>query len=224
MVSTATLKRFAVTTAGCALAAIAGEVNPAQAAQVKYTYDGFSLNPSVVAPNVTASQLNTTFPSLIASGIGNPEPSGGPVVFSQSTLSFTVTPNAGYLLNLSSFSFDERNIGSFGPTSFSVFTSVDNFLNPIGSANLDPDAPSFTNRAFSLAAPIYQNLVSPFTIRIVADKNPPSTIATVWYTDNLTLDLEAVPVPTPALLPGLVGMGIAALRKKKQEEAVEQEA
>ncbi len=27
----------------------------------------------------------------------------------------------------------------------------------------------------------------------------------------------AVPIPTPALLPGLVGMGVAALRKRKQE-------
>ncbi len=28
---------------------------------------------------------------------------------------------------------------------------------------------------------------------------------------------ETTPVPTPALLPGLVGMGVAALRKRKQE-------
>ncbi|QYO63326.1 PTPA-CTERM sorting domain-containing protein [Leptolyngbya sp. 7M] len=32
------------------------------------------------------------------------------------------------------------------------------------------------------------------------------------------------PIPTPALLPGLIGMGLAALRKKNQEERVEQEA
>lgn len=31
-------------------------------------------------------------------------------------------------------------------------------------------------------------------------------------------------VPTPALLPGLVGMGVAALRKRKRSELVEQEA
>lgn len=31
-------------------------------------------------------------------------------------------------------------------------------------------------------------------------------------------------VPTPALLPGLVGMGLAALRRKKSEEAVEENA
>ncbi|MBW4458942.1 MAG: PTPA-CTERM sorting domain-containing protein [Nodosilinea sp. WJT8-NPBG4] len=31
-------------------------------------------------------------------------------------------------------------------------------------------------------------------------------------------------MPTPALLPGLIGMGIAAMRKKGQEEPTEQEA
>ncbi len=39
---------------------------------------------------------------------------------------------------------------------------------------------------------------------------------------NVVLDDVAYRVPTPALLPGLVGMGVAALRKRKAEE--EQEA
>lgn len=30
---------------------------------------------------------------------------------------------------------------------------------------------------------------------------------------------DGVPIPTPALLPGLIGMGVAALRKRKSEEA-----
>lgn len=34
----------------------------------------------------------------------------------------------------------------------------------------------------------------------------------------------AAAIPTPALLPGLVGMGVAALRKKPKGEAVEQSA
>jgi len=32
---------------------------------------------------------------------------------------------------------------------------------------------------------------------------------------------DPTPIPTPALLPGLVGMGVAALRKRKQEAAAE---
>lgn len=34
---------------------------------------------------------------------------------------------------------------------------------------------------------------------------------------NVTVDNAAYRVPTPALLPGLVGMGVAALRKRKAE-------
>jgi hypothetical protein len=36
---------------------------------------------------------------------------------------------------------------------------------------------------------------------------------------NVRVDDLAYRVPTPALLPGLVGMGVAALRKRKQEES-----
>ncbi|HEY9698661.1 MAG TPA: PTPA-CTERM sorting domain-containing protein [Trichocoleus sp.] len=35
---------------------------------------------------------------------------------------------------------------------------------------------------------------------------------------NFSLDLTATAVPTPALLPGLLGMGVAALRRRKNEE------
>lgn len=36
-----------------------------------------------------------------------------------------------------------------------------------------------------------------------------------------TQDVEVQPIPTPALLPGLVGLGVAALRRKKDETAEE---
>lgn len=38
---------------------------------------------------------------------------------------------------------------------------------------------------------------------------------------DYTYDIEANPVPTPALLPGLIGMGVAAWRKRKGEMAEE---
>jgi hypothetical protein len=34
---------------------------------------------------------------------------------------------------------------------------------------------------------------------------------------NISISAAAAPVPTPALLPGLVGMGVAALRKRKSD-------
>ena len=38
---------------------------------------------------------------------------------------------------------------------------------------------------------------------------------------NFKVDDLTASVPTPALLPGLIGMGVAAIRKRKQEDAVE---
>ncbi|MDX2241198.1 MAG: PTPA-CTERM sorting domain-containing protein [Leptolyngbyaceae cyanobacterium bins.302] len=40
---------------------------------------------------------------------------------------------------------------------------------------------------------------------------------TQFALDNLTIN--ATPIPTPALLPGLIGMGVMALRKRKAEAA-----
>jgi hypothetical protein len=44
------------------------------------------------------------------------------------------------------------------------------------------------------------------------------------FSAYLPLEGSVTAVPTPALLPGLVGMGLAALRRKKSEEAVEENA
>ncbi|MBW4691629.1 MAG: PTPA-CTERM sorting domain-containing protein [Lyngbya sp. HA4199-MV5] len=43
-------------------------------------------------------------------------------------------------------------------------------------------------------------------------------------TDNFFVDNLAVAVPTPALLPGLIGLGIGAWRKRKSEQTAEAEA
>lgn len=54
----------------------------------------------------------------------------------------------------------------------------------------------------------------PFFVALAGDPNAPDvSFGTVTY------GVQAV--PTPALLPGLIGMGIAALRKRKGEGAIE---
>ena len=37
--------------------------------------------------------------------------------------------------------------------------------------------------------------------------------------DQIPLTTEPTPIPTPALLPGLVGMGVAAVRKRNLEQS-----
>lgn len=39
------------------------------------------------------------------------------------------------------------------------------------------------------------------------------------YLDAVSVTSVPAPVPTPALLPGLIGMGVAALRKRRQKQA-----
>jgi hypothetical protein len=44
---------------------------------------------------------------------------------------------------------------------------------------------------------------------------------TVYYRGTATTT-PPNPIPTPAVLPGAIGMGIAALRKKKREQGLEE--
>ncbi len=43
----------------------------------------------------------------------------------------------------------------------------------------------------------------------------------VLNSSNFSLDIKATPVPTPALLPGLLALGAGVLRKRKSQEVVE---
>ncbi|MBD0363943.1 MAG: PTPA-CTERM sorting domain-containing protein [Coleofasciculus sp. C3-bin4] len=56
------------------------------------------------------------------------------------------------------------------------------------------------------------------TSRLYAFGSDPATLDKVGLVTQFTGD-PVTPVPTPALLPGLIGMGVAALRKRKQEQA-----
>ncbi len=44
------------------------------------------------------------------------------------------------------------------------------------------------------------------------------------FVSQFEITQDAAPIPTPALLPGLVGLGMAALRRRNQEDAEEAEA
>lgn len=48
--------------------------------------------------------------------------------------------------------------------------------------------------------------------------------ATKWQGEPDSYQISGTPVPTPALLPGLIGMGVAALRKRKGEAEESAEA
>ena len=49
--------------------------------------------------------------------------------------------------------------------------------------------------------------------------NQGNSVNSTWATVEITdFNSDTTPIPTPALLPGLIGMGVAALRKREQEQ------
>lgn len=202
----------AVVAAACAIAAA-----PAQATTL-YTFAGLSQAATITTPNATASDIEFTasgFPINLCSGSnGNPPAACGP--FNNTTTSFTVTALAGYALDVSGFSFDERNIGEYGPTQFEVFTSADGYTTPIAAGALAPSASAFTNHSTALAL----TGLSSLTVRIVSSgwdaqgNDPP--LYTPWFLDNITLRASTRPasVPEPSVLL-LAGAGILAAARRR---------
>ena len=181
-----------------------------------YTFDGFVRTPSTTTANTIASDFVFTggtglsqcnvvgFPSVACGGFGS------------AVGEFTIAPLAGYSLTITGLSFDERNAGDAGPTAFHVVTSADGFTSPIIGGALGQNAPVFTNRVVSLSL---FNITDPFVVRFVAtgrDDYPMSS----WFLDNVTLNVEAIPVatavpePTTLLLLG-TGLGFIANRRRR---------
>ena len=92
-----------------------------------------NLVPPSIPANTTASSL--TGVGGIPGATGTPPPSGGPVENPGPSgthyVSFTVTLDAGFALNVLALSFDERDVTGFGPTGFDVDMSVDGFTGSI---------------------------------------------------------------------------------------------
>jgi hypothetical protein len=186
-------------------------------AAVQYGFDGTTLAPTGTVANVSASDMSIA--GVVGYGCsitGKPVYSCGPT--GGGTASFTVSPSAGYVLNVSRFSFDERAMADTDLTGFSVFTSFDSFAAPILSGSLSEEgAAAFTHHTTALAL---SGLSGPFTVRIVGSGWDGTYAVADWYLDNVTLEVEAVPAPVPLpaaawlLLSGLGGLGWLGRRRK----------
>lgn len=91
--------------------------------------------------------------------------------------------------------------------------------------------PSFASIAFDLSTFNFDalNRNATFTgfFRSGSDLTAATGLFTAQSTFNPTsysLSIKAAPIPTPALLPGLIGLGIGVLRKRKAEKAATVEA
>jgi hypothetical protein len=78
----------------------------------------------------------------------------------QDYFEFTLTPNSGYKINLSSFVFDGQTAGATAPTEFALQSSIDGFTSQINVVE-DLNTIDLTNA-------IFQNLAAPITFRLYA--------------------------------------------------------
>ena len=96
---------------------------------------------------------------------------------------FTITPNSGYRINLSNFTYAATSFGS-GPVEFAFRSSLDNYATNIGTVN-----GTGTSSSVSLAAPAYQNIETSITFRFYAwnDNNSNGTFGIDDFTFNGTV-------------------------------------
>jgi hypothetical protein len=194
---------------------------------------GATLAPTGVAPGATFSDFAYTGNGTTNFPAGNP-PAGGNKAFSandfsdDSTItvnntgnpdgffSFSITPINGNTITINGITLDTKPNGSDAPTKLLIRSSLDNFASDLFNGNLG-DKNTWTTINAAFASPLITTSAVSFRIYPFLTGNGKADNLDI---DNVSVQGSAVPVPTPALLPGLVGLGLGALRKKKRMAGV----
>ena len=153
-----------------------------------------------VASNTTASVLSRGS-GVTASAAGDSISSTGwstGVLDLNDYYSFTITPNAGFTLDLGTLSFAERRSGT-GIRDFSIRTSLDGFVANIFTAAV-PDNTSTRDQAFAFGS-TFDEIASALTIRIYGFNSESAAgtwrLANNTTTSNVQLSGAVTAVPEP---------------------------
>lgn len=147
-------------------------------------------------------------------GVTNDFACGG---FGSSTLSFTVSAEAGWRFDINSFTF--QGLGTdptYGPTGYAVYSSLDGFTNALIGGSL---AGQTQNQRYDYDAGFAaQDLTGPFELRIVSTGRD-ALPASAWLLDNLRLDVTlerigTVPEPGSLALVAAALFGAGAVRRR----------
>jgi hypothetical protein len=185
---------------------------------------GFTRTTTVTQDNTIVSSF-TDGPAYTAVGSGTGNPAASYAVTTNNLSgsfnanaygTFTVTAQAGYILNLNTLSFDVQNAGA-APTpdgQWVVRSSVDNFTTNLADFTATT---SFVNKQVDVSTIVFEGLQD-ITFRIyLYDANNTNSGTKSLRTDNviLTGDIVAIPEPsTSAALFGLVGAALVFWRMR----------
>jgi hypothetical protein len=185
-----------------------------------YPFTGNSLASFDADPLSTASSLSGTgLGTLGFNGIyGVPAPSlflaANPIPNSfslSSYLSFTITPDPGYVLNLDSFSLETAKVDTFTGSYtgfYQVRSSVDGFTSAVLSGTISSVAPTFSAASTTLG-PSFLNLASvEFRIYIWDNNNGAKNGVML---DNITVVGGVAVIPEPSGLAAAAVLGLAGL-------------
>lgn len=135
--------------------------------------------------------------------------------------SFTITPESGYSVSISTISFGYKQSSTSGATSFSIYSSNDSYGSSLASGTLNTiyatTGGTQGNDWGIASASVTLTFTSATTIRIYA--NGASSGTPTLRADDfiVTGSVSTSPVPEPAsvaLLAGASALGLAALRRR----------
>lgn len=208
------MKRLA---AGCALLFVLGTANFAHCALIaEFNFDDLDGVADFLDAHVSSTDflagaglVQDSFAGADAASRGWIAAANAPGAVGQAKYwEFTVTANPGYLLNLSSLTFDEFK-GASGPANFQV--QVNNIL--IGS----PLTPTTTSVNHILDLSSFTGVTSA-NVRLIAWDSANNGVNSNWNVDNIELSGAAVPEPSALLLAVMLAPGYAAFGRRKRRE------
>jgi len=167
------------------------------------------------------ASLATSFSSLL----GVNSTTAAEAVTNNDYFTFTLTPSAGYQLNLTQLSFDFQSSGTVNnavqSSSYTVFSSVGGF-----SSGNHIDSGTWTyltdtgwkSSLTSISGVSFQNLITAIEFRIYMSDGGSNSNAHFATVDNVILDGTVAAIPehsTAALLLGSMAGLLVALRRKR---------